>query len=157
VSGDVRKNQEMPGTKSQEAKKLGKGFVPKNHRISSPIFNSLIKLSTVRTKLYLFTLADRRVPKRQGYSRVATFPLRTKTKLSHIVQVTGAHRQVVLKPRAFVPVVVRASQSSIFLSMLVVAIITTLDNRYPGSNRSRGENSSSLRWHVLSGSDILLA
>jgi hypothetical protein len=62
---------------------------------------------------------------------------------------------MVLKPRAFVPVVVRASQSSIFLSMLVVAIITTLDNRYPGSDRSRGK--TSLRWHVLSGSDIFLS
>jgi hypothetical protein len=45
------------------------------------------------------------------------------------------YRQVVLEPRASIPVVVRASKRSKFLSILVVAIVTTLYNRYPGSNR----------------------
>jgi hypothetical protein len=130
--------------------------VPKNNRIPSPLFYYFVKLSAVCTKLYLFALADRRIPKRQGCSRVATFPLRTKTKLSHIVQMTGAYRQVVLKPRASIPVVVRASKRSIFLPMLVVTVIATLYNGYPGSNRSGGQDSSLWR-HVLPGSDILLA
>jgi hypothetical protein len=82
VLGNVRKNQETPGTKNQEAKKLGKSFVPKN-RIPRPIFHDLIKLGAVCAKLYLFALANRRVLERQGHNRA--FPLRTKTKLSHIV------------------------------------------------------------------------
>jgi hypothetical protein len=68
----------------------------------------------------------------------------------------GPYRQVVLKPGAFVPVIMRASKCSKFLSMLVVAVITTLYNRYPASNRSGGQDSSLWR-HVLPGSDILLA
>jgi hypothetical protein len=62
---------------------------------------------------------------------------------------------VVLELRAFVPVVVRASKCSKFLSMLVVTIEATLYNGYPGSNRSGGQDSSLWR-HVLPGSDILL-
>jgi hypothetical protein len=100
--------------------------VPKNDRIPKPLFYHLIELSAICAKLYLFALTNRRIPERQGRNRA--YSLRTKTKLSHIVQVAGAHSYVVLKPRAFVPVVVRASQSSKFLSMLVVTVITTLNN-----------------------------
>jgi hypothetical protein len=69
---------------------------------------------------------------------------------------TGAHGYVVLKPRAFFPVIVRASQSSIFLPMLIVTVITALYNRNLSNNRSRGGNLSLWR-HVLPGSNILLA
>jgi hypothetical protein len=100
--------------------------VPKNDRIPSPLFHYLVELSAVRAKFYLFPLTNRRIPERQGHNRA--FPLWTKTKLSHIVQMAGAHRQVVLEPRAFVPVVVRASKCSKFLSMLVVTIEATLNN-----------------------------
>jgi hypothetical protein len=123
MRASARKRPQKPGSQ-----KLRKSFVPKNNRIPKPLFYHLVELSAVRTKLYLLALANRRIPKRQGCSRVATFPLRTKTKLSHIVQMAGAHGYVVLKPRASVSVIVRASKAPKFLSMLVVTIEATLNN-----------------------------
>jgi hypothetical protein len=98
VSGNVCKKS---GSKTR-AQKSGKSSVPKNDRIPRPIFYHLIKLSAICAKLYLFALTNRRIPERQGHNRAYSF--RTKTKLSHIVQVTGAHGYVVLKPRALIPV-----------------------------------------------------
>jgi hypothetical protein len=100
--------------------------VPKNNRILSPLFYYLVELSAVYAKFYLFPLTNQRIPERQGHNRA--FPLWTKTKLSYIVQMAGAYCQVVLKPRTFIPMVVRASKCSKFLSMLVVTIEATLNN-----------------------------
>jgi hypothetical protein len=86
--------------------------VPKNDRIPSPLFYHFIELSTVYTKLYLLALSNQRIPKRQGPN---AYLLWTKTKLSHIVQVTGAHGYVVLKPRAFVTVIVSVTVNVMYV------------------------------------------